>query len=194
MNKCPSISGLSEDTLSEIQLSNRHRKNLNSNEGKIEEMPDTPTLNKHINIVNSTDSNNNQFWKEMFISSIKNAEVYEETIKNLFEENRINQEYIIILEERLSDVLNKTNRITNSFHNNFKILQQSFSENNNNYNQELLQTIEDYKLQLDILAEEKDNLSSNLSLSRHQNLQSSIKLEELQKTLIHLKKSWINSN
>jgi hypothetical protein len=51
-----------------------------------------------------------------------------------------------------------------------------------NYNE----VLNDYKKQLEILAEEKDNLSTNLSITRHQQLQTSMKIEALQTRVFNL--------
>lgn len=140
-----------------------------------------------------------QFWKELYMNQIRDSLNYEETIKTLFEENRLNQEYIIGLESRLSSILNKSNNITNNFHNNLSALFRQFSMIGNNSCapdlsdlKSYLSNAEDYKSQLDILAEEKDNLTANLSLSRHQYLQSIIKIDELQGTVVNLQKQILN--
>lgn len=149
-----------------------------------------------------------EYWKKIALSLIEDSMQYEKTILTLFEENRIHQEYIISLEEKLSKLLIKTNNITTNYHQHLTSLHKLIKhmeeiedkddkEENEDLNRKntqitvLKNTIEDYKSQLNILAEEKDSLTANLSLARHQCLQSSIKMEEIQRSSLTFKENWM---
>jgi hypothetical protein len=157
-------------------------------------------------------------WRTSYFNLLKDSLNWEETIKNLMEENRIHQEYIISLENKLNKLLVSCNNITNNFHkslnlanlcgsnqglnynyntnnsqvmNQFQSFRSGYNENMSpNYeNLNFEQILNDYKKQLEILAEEKENLNTNLSISRHQQLQCSIKLENLQTRLFNLEQA-----
>ena len=133
---------------------------------------------------------NSKNWRRSYFNLLKDSLYYEDTIKTLYEENRIHQEYIISLENKMSKLLTSCTNITTNFHNNLYKSGNKMDNliNNNNIDTNLSQVLgknynellDDYKKQLEILSEEKDSLSTNLSISRHQNLQTTIKLEDLQ--------------
>lgn len=56
-------------------------------------------------------------WRKNYFCLLENSIQFEETIKNLIEENRIHQEYIISLENKLNKVLKNCSLITENFHN-----------------------------------------------------------------------------
>ncbi len=123
--------------------------------------------------------------------------MFDDTIKNLIEENRIHQEYIINLEKKNQKIMSSCSNITSDFHNNlfFNLnnLNSLVINNNNDSVNKLIsknfnELLNDYKKQLDLLSEEKDSLFSNLSLSRHQHLQMTLKMEEIQNRIFHLEK------
>jgi hypothetical protein len=160
-------------------------------------------------------------WRRSYFNLLKDSLTWEETIKNLMEENRIHQEYIISIENKLNKLLVSCNNITNSFHKSLNIANlyasnqginlnynyntntnnsqafnqfQSFRSGNNenispNENLNFEQILNDYKKQLEILSDEKENLYTNLSISRHQQLQSSLKLENLQTRLFNIEQA-----
>lgn len=154
-------------------------------------------------------------WRNSYFTLLKDSFPFEETIKNLLEENRIHQEYIINLENKLNKLFATCSNITNNFHNsmskNLPMLQSLSAINseismenpvinfnsNSNTNANIYQSfmknysevMSDYKKQLEILAEEKDSLSTNLSISRHQQLQCSLKLENLQTRVVNLEQA-----
>jgi hypothetical protein len=159
--------------------------------------------------------------RRSYFNLLKDSLTWEETIKNLMEENRIHQEYIISIENKLNKLLVSCNNITNSFHKSLNIANlyasnqginlnynyntntnnsqafnqfQSFRSGNNenispNENLNFEQILNDYKKQLEILSDEKENLYTNLSISRHQQLQSSLKLENLQTRLFNIEQA-----
>jgi len=55
-------------------------------------------------------------WRNSYFDLLNESITFDETIKNLIEENRIHQEYIISLENKLSRVLITCNNITSNFH------------------------------------------------------------------------------
>jgi hypothetical protein len=132
-------------------------------------------------------------WRSSFFNLLNNSISYDDTIKSLLEENRIHQEYIINVENKIDKLLSSCNSITNNFHNSlFKTLNNLNISNENisnlfikNYNE----VLNDYKKQLEIIADEKENLSTNLSIARHQQLQCTIKLEESQTRLYNLERA-----
>jgi hypothetical protein len=144
-----------------------------------------------------------EYWRRLYFTLLEDSILYEETIKNLIEENRIHQEYIINLENKLNKVIISCNVITDNFHNN---LSQTLcgNYNNNHLNsftgsssmgndftfqmKNMHEVLNDYKRQLEILAEEKDSLSTNLSISRHQQLQLTMKLEVMQTRLYNFER------
>jgi hypothetical protein len=154
-----------------------------------------------------------EYWRRNYFTLLKDSLNFEETILQLTEENRIHLEYIISLENKISKILQVTNNITNNFHMNMMNFmkndnlnssnlftqnennQQNFNNNNkftgiqNSYLKNLSETLNDYKKQLEILAEEKETLSTNLSISRHQQLQVNLKVEDLQSRIVNLEKS-----
>ena len=161
-----------------------------------------------------------EYWRRNYFNLLKDSLMYEETILQLTEENRIHLEYIISLENKINKILQVSNNITNNFHQNLMnfMKQDNFNNlnvnttnmvtynNNNDLNQSNLnnnknsglnnafvknftETLNDYKKQLEILAEEKETLSTNLSISRHQQLQTNMKIEELQSRVVNLEKS-----
>ena len=143
------------------------------------------------------------FWRNLYVNQVKESLEYEETIKTLYEENKLNQEYIISLEDRLNNLLDKTNNITNNYHNNLKSLHKLIEslENNKNYDNNFssnfmtnLKIVDDFHNQLIVVSEEKENIYSNLSLCRHQSLQLSIKVEEMQKKIVQLHQQLISIN
>jgi hypothetical protein len=143
-------------------------------------------------------------WRRLYFTILEDSILYEETIKNLIEENRIHQEYIINLENKLNKVIVSCNIITDNFHNN---LSQAICGNSNNIHlnshigssssgndftfqmKNIHEVMNDYKRQLEILAEEKESLSTNLSISRHQQLQLTMKLEVMQTRLYNFERS-----
>lgn len=146
-------------------------------------------------------------WKNSYFNLLKSSLTFDDTIKTLIEENRIHQEYIINLEKKNQKILSTCTNITNDFHNNLffnlnnlnslSLNSNSNNNNNNNFNSESLsklisknfnELLNDYKKQLDVLAEEKDTLFSNLSLARHQHLQMTLKMEEIQNRIFNLEK------
>ena len=170
-------------------------------------------LNKNLDSEYYNENETIEFWKNMCFSMIKDSIQYENTILNLFEENRIYQEYVVSLEDKISKILIKTNNITSDYHKHLNYLNNIINELNQSIknkdsitlelnrndiiNQEIIvlkNTINDYKSQLDILAEEKETLTSNLSLSRHQCIQATIKLEEIQNSSKSFKENLINHN
>lgn len=144
------------------------------------------------------------FWRGLFVNQVKESLEFETTIKCLYEENRLNQEYIISLEDRINKLLIRTNNITNNYHNNLKSLHRLIQniESTSNENNKILNNldnifnqmnlIDDFKSQLEILSEEKENSNSNLALSRHQYLQASIKLDQFQKKIVDLHQNMAN--
>jgi hypothetical protein len=142
-------------------------------------------------------------WRNSYFNLLKDSICFDETIKNLYEENRIHLEFIISLENKINKLLVSCNNITNNFHQNIQKsinleninlpINTSNSGNNNSFNNSYIknfnEVLNDYKKQLEILADEKDNLNTNLSISRHQQLQSSIKLEELQDRVYRIEQS-----
>jgi hypothetical protein len=140
-------------------------------------------------------------WRSSYFDVLKESIHFDETLKNLIEENRIHQEYIISLENKLNRLLNSSNRITENFHNNIRQLKiidftnpgTNVNINNNNISNTLLKNyneiINDYKQQIEILAEEKENLSTNMSISRHQQLQNTLKLEEMQNRILFMEQA-----
>lgn len=147
-------------------------------------------------------------WKSSYFNLLKSSLSFDDTIKTLIEENRIHQEYIINLEKKNQKILTTCTNITNDFHNNLffnlnslysltNINSNNSNNANNNNNSESLsklisknfnELLNDYKKQLDVLSEEKDTLFSNLSLARHQNLQMTLKMEEIQNRIFNLEK------
>lgn len=155
-------------------------------------------------------------WRKSYNNLLKYSITFDETIKTLIEENRIHQEYIINLEKKNSRILNTCNNITNDFHTNLFFNINNFNNTINinnvnpnsnnlsnysgvNYNtnsdsfiklfqKNFNEIINDYKKQIDLLSEEKDSLFSNLSLSRHQHLQMTLKMEEIQNRIFYLDK------
>lgn len=161
-----------------------------------------------------------EYWRRNYFNLLKDSLIFEETIMQLTEENRIHLEYIISLENKINKILQVTNNITNSFHQNlmnflrndnnsqgFNINTTNLMTNNNNdlnhsnisnnkniglnnaYYKNFTETLNDYKKQLEILAEEKETLNTNLSISRHQQLQVNLKVEELQARVVNLEKA-----
>jgi hypothetical protein len=161
-----------------------------------------------------------EYWRRNYFNLLKDSLTFEETIMQLTEENRIHLEYIISLENKINKILQVTNNITNSFHQNlmnflrndnasqgFNINTTNLMTNNNNdlnhsnisnnkniglnnaYYKNFTETLNDYKKQLEILAEEKETLNTNLSISRHQQLQVNLKVEELQSRVVNLEKA-----
>jgi len=142
-------------------------------------------------------------WKNSYFNLLRSSLTFDDTIKTLIEENRIHQEYIINLEKKNQKILLTCTNITNDFHNNLffnlnNLNSLSLNSNiNNNFNTDSLsklisknfnELLNDYKKQLDLLAEEKDTLFSNLSLARHQHLQMTLKMEEIQNRIFNLEK------
>ena len=139
-------------------------------------------------------------WKNSYFNLLRSSLSFDDTIKSLIEENRIHQEYIINLEKKNQKILSTCTNITNDFHNNlfFNLNNlNSLKYDNNNNNSDSLgklisknfnELLNDYKKQLDMLSEEKDTLSCNLSLARHQNLQMTLKMEEIQNRIFNLEK------
>lgn len=130
------------------------------------------------------------FWRNLYINNVKTSLNYEEIIKTMYEENRLQQEYIINLEKRLNDTLDKTNSITNNFHNNIKSLHKMIKsidcdDKSNNFLEINLNLINDFKSQLEIISDEKENMNSNISLLRHQNLQQMSIIEDFQKRVVN---------
>lgn len=132
-------------------------------------------------------------WRSSYFNLLKDSIQYDEAIKNLIEENRIHQEYIISLENKLNKILTSCNNITSSFHNNLMQLSNLDTTANNNLSNTLLKNyneiINDYKQQIEILAEEKENLSTSLSITRHQQLQNTMKLEGMQKRILFMEQA-----
>jgi hypothetical protein len=142
-------------------------------------------------------------WRSSYFNLLKDSLVFDETIKTLYEENRIHLEYIISLENKINKLLVSCNNITNNFHQNLckslnmgeVNLPTSSSQNSNQSNMNNLyirnfnEVLNDYKKQLEILVDEKDNLNTNLSISRHQQLQYSMRLEELQDRVYRVEQS-----
>ncbi len=152
-------------------------------------------------------------WKNSYYNLLKNSLMYDESIKSLIEENRIHQEYIINLEKKNNKVLISCTESLNNFHeilnnklnlaffkeinndsefnNNNNVNNYSEISNNNTYKilaQNFNEIIQDYKKQLNIFFDEKENLFRNLSLTRHQNLQMTLKLEEMQNRIYYIEK------
>lgn len=112
-------------------------------------------------------------YRKMYYDLLKDSLKYEDTIKQLFEENRIHQEYIISLEDKSSRILDRCTSMANAFHRNLK-------------NPIQTDILKEYKQQIDILSDEKENIKSILSLTRHQNLQNTIRIEEMQSRIISM--------
>lgn len=72
-----------------------------------------------------------------------------------------------------------------SYNNGYTSTQNDFTNQMRNMND----VLNDYKRQLEILAEQKESLSTSLSISRHQQLQITMKLEVLQSRLYNLERS-----
>lgn len=151
-------------------------------------------------------------WRNSYFNLLKDSINFDECIKTLYEENRIHIEYIISLENKLNKLLVTCNNITNNFHNNlYKNMNlnnsndivnttTNFNSNNNsnnnpNINQIFLKNyneiLNDYKRQLEILAEEKESLHTNLSIARHSQLQYAMRIEEMQTRIYTLEQSRI---
>jgi len=133
-------------------------------------------------------------WRTSYFEILKESIEYDETLKNLIEENRIHQEYIISLENKINRLLKSCNRISENFHNNLiQIKNIEIINPINNISNTILKNyndiVNDYKQQIDILAEEKENLSTNLSISRHQQLQFTLKLEQIQNRILFLEQA-----
>ena len=129
-------------------------------------------------------------WRESYFNLLSDSLIFDETIKTLYEENRIHQEYIINLENKINKILQSCNNITNNFHSNLNLnIDTSTTSLNNTYIKNFNEILNDYKKQLDILADEKDQLNTNLSVSRHQQLQTTMRLEELQDRIYRIEKA-----
>jgi hypothetical protein len=141
-------------------------------------------------------------WRSSYFNLLKDSLVFDESIKTLYEENRIHLEYIISLENKVNKLLVSCNNITNNFHQNLckslnmnEVNIQTSSSHisntsmNNVYIKNFNEVLNDYKKQLEILADEKDNLNTNLSISRHQQLQYSLRLEELQDRIYRIEQA-----
>ncbi len=74
-------------------------------------------------------------WRLLYFNLLNDSICFEETIKNLLEENRIHQEYIISLEVKLNKLLVTCNNITTNFHNSIRSMSmQNMSNMNINVN------------------------------------------------------------
>ena len=168
---------------------------LNSNK-KIKNKLMNDNTDKYIRLKEKYHESQNaeQHWRSSYFNLLNDSLSYEETIKSLIEENRIHQEYIISLENRLDKLLASCNNITHNFHNSlFKNLNSFNNPSNENISNLFIknynEVLHDYKKQLEILAEEKDSLSTNLSITRHQQLQCTLKLEDAQTRLYNIERA-----
>jgi hypothetical protein len=122
-------------------------------------------------------------WRKSYFNLLKDSLVFDETLKTLNEENRIHVEYIISLENKVNKILNTCKNITDNFHSNLcrsVNLDVSTNKIENSYTKNFNEILNDYKKQLEILSDEKEELNTNISISRHQQLQYSMRVEELQ--------------
>jgi hypothetical protein len=181
---------------------NAYRRDTNTNKySNFEDTPYQQLENKYNKLREKYDSvkKHAAHWRGSYFNLLKDSLVFDESIKTLYEENRIHLEYIISLESKISKLLVSCNNITNNFHQNLckslnmnEINIQTSSSNasmNNVYIKNFNEVLNDYKKQLEILAEEKDSLNTNLSISRHQQLQYSLRMEELQDRLYRIEQA-----
>jgi hypothetical protein len=130
-------------------------------------------------------------WRKSYFNLLKDSLTFDETIKTLYEENRIHMEYIIGLENKVNKILNTCKNITDNFHENISrnMNIDTGSKIDNSYMKNFNEIINDYKKQLEILSDEKEQLNTNLSISRHQQLQYTMKAEELQDRLYRIEQA-----
>jgi hypothetical protein len=194
-----------EDTVNVSNIkSETHNKSTKNKFTSFEETPYQYLENKFNNLKEKYNIIKKEavHWRSSYFNLLKDSLVFDETIKTLYEENRIHLEYIISLENKLNKLLDSCNNITNNFHQNIcKSINMgeiniqtnsSVTSNtsiNNAYIKNFNEVLNDYKKQLEILADEKDNLNTNLSISRHQQLQYSLRLEELQDRLYRVEQA-----
>ena len=165
---------------------------------------DYETLNKRYeNVVLEA-----EHWRKCYFNLLKESINFDDTIRSLLEENRIHSEYIISLEKKSNKLLTSCTNMANNFHSSFSKMHNlegsnssvDISNTNNTNENKGIRNIDnhlvknfneilnDYKKQLEILADEKDNNNTNLAVSRHQNLQLTMQLEQLQTRVVNYEK------